>query len=245
MKRYQLCVFDIDGVLNPAGKPVQKVSIQAIEMLESNNIQISYASGKHPWYITGGLVFSGLLRENTIVVGEAGGHVFFPKKKERILYTTYLQDIRTLRNRFYEQKFFENEFWEEPKETLFSLFPQKRERIPEFADVLQTIIQKEHLNIYIITHVDALDAMQKGLSKKVGLEILCECLNILLDEMIAFGDGMNDLEMLSCVGYPVAVGNAEERIKEIVEERGGYISKRKYGEGVLEAVNYLIENVIE
>jgi HAD superfamily hydrolase (TIGR01484 family) len=243
MCKYRLCVFDIDGVLNPAGKPVQKESTQALRKLTTHGLKISYASGKHPWYITGGLIFSGLLGEDTIVIGEAGGHVFFPHSKKSILYTKYLQDIRRLKRTFYEKNI-PYEFWEEPKETLFSLFPRKWEDIPRFKVIFQEIIRKNKLNLYVVTHVDAIDAMQNGLSKKVGLKVLSQTLDISLDEMIAVGDGRNDLEMLSCVGYPVAVANAEDEIKKLVKNRNGYISKKKYGEGVLEAVNHLIENVL-
>lgn len=238
---YKLCVFDIDGVLNPAGKSVQKESMEALEKLEEHGLGISFASGKHPWYITGGLVFSGLLRENTIVIGESGGHVFFPREMEFVLYTEYLEDVRKLKKIFYEKMVSQHEFWEEPKETLFTLFLKNTKEIPELADKLEKIIQDEKLNLYVIRQVDAIDVMQKELSKEVGLKVLCNRLNMSLEEMIGFGDGMNDFEMLSCVGYPVAVANAVDEIKNLVKTRGGYISKSKYGEGVLEAVNYLIE----
>ena len=238
---YKLCVFDIDGVLNPAGKAVQKESIQALEKLENYGFGISFASGKHPWYITGGLVFSGLLRENTIVIGESGGHVFFPRKMDYVLYTKHLEDVRELKKIVYEKQFFSYEIWEEPKETSFTLFLKKKEEIPEFADILRKIIHEEQLNLYIIEQVDAVDVMQEGLSKEVGLRVLCERLDITLEEIIGFGDGMNDLEMLSSVGYPVAVANAVDEIKNVVRNRCGYISKSKCGEGVLEAVDFLIE----
>lgn len=243
---YRLCVFDIDGVLNPAGRPVQKESITALERLEKLGLKISFASGKHPWYIAGGLVFSGLLRKDTVIIGESGGHVFFPRKMESVLYTKYLQDIKKLKKIVYDNQIFAYEVWEEPKETSFTLFLKKKEEIPEFSNMLRKIIQKEKLNVYIIKQVDAVDVIQEGLNKEVGLKILSEHLNISLEEMIGFGDGLNDLEMLSCVGYPVAVANAVDEIKNVVKKREGYISRSKYGKGVLEAVNYLIErNIIK
>ena len=238
---YKLCVFDIDGVLNPAGKAVQKESMKALEKLQEHGLKISFASGKHPWYITGGLVFSGLLREDTIVIGESGGHVFFPREMGYVLYTEHLGDVKKLKKIVYGKQFFSYEIWEEPKETSFTLFLKKKEEIPEFADILRKIIQEEKLNLYIIEQVDAVDIMQEGLSKEVGLKVLCERLDITLEEIIGFGDGINDLEMLSCVGYPVAVANAVDEIKNVVSNRGGYISRLKCGEGVLEAVDFLIE----
>ena len=211
--KYKMCVFDIDGVLNPTGKSVQKESIEALKKLEKRGLRISFASGKHPWHITGGLVFSGLLKEDMVIIGEAGGHVFFPQSKQSILYSRYIGDITKLKKLFYGQKVFVDRFWEEPKETMFSIFPKKKEEVHQLADYLQRIISRDNLNLYTIKQVDAVDVMQKGLNKRIGLEVICEHVNISLEEMIAFGDGMNDLEMLSCVGYPVAVANAVERIK--------------------------------
>ncbi len=247
--KYKLCVFDIDGVLNPAREPVQKESIKALKKLEKHGLGISFASGKHPWYITGGLVFSGLLREDTVVIGESGGHVFFPHEMKYVLYTEHLEDVKKLRKIFYEKMVSQYKFWEEPKEALFTLFLRNREKISELAEKLEKIIQNEKLNLYVIRQVDAVDVMQKGLSKEVGLKVLCKQLDISPDEMIGFGDGRNDLEMLSYVGYPVAVANAVDEIKSLVEGRmtnegKGYISEANYGEGVLEAVNYLIKKKI-
>jgi HAD superfamily hydrolase (TIGR01484 family) len=241
---YKLCVFDIDGVLNPAGCPVQKESITGIEELEEHGLKISFASGKHPWYITGGLVFSGLLRPDTVIVGESGGHVFFPREKEKILYTRYIDDIKEVKRHFFEILAPEYEVWEEPKETLLSLFPRKWEDIPQVSRDLETITRTENLNLYVIAHVDAVDVMQNGLSKKTGLTVVAEHLGIGFEEMIGVGDGMNDLEMLSSVGYPVAVANAHEKIKEVVRERGGYISEEKFGGGVLEAVRHITREIL-
>ena len=241
---YRLCVFDIDGVLNPAGCPVQKEGIAGIEKLEEHGLEITFASGKHPWYITGGLVFSGLLRPDTIVVGESGGHVFFPREKERVLYIRFIDDIKKVKHHFFETLAPDYEVWEEPKETLFSLFPKKWEDIPHVSRDLETIIMREQLNLYVIAHVDAVDVMQNGLSKKTGLTVVAEHLGIQFEEMIGVGDGMNDLEMLSSVGYPVAVANADDRVKEIVRERGGYISEEKFGEGVLEAATHITRKIL-
>ncbi|MBU7031578.1 MAG: HAD-IIB family hydrolase [Theionarchaea archaeon] len=240
---FKLAIFDIDGVLNPAGCPVQPESMAALKALETHDVKISYASGKHPWYITGGLIFSGLLRKDTIIVGESGGHVFFPNQKQSMLYTTYIEDMQILRKIFKEDDLM-NECWEEPKETLFSLFPRKREIVPLVAHRFEGIIRDNNLQAYVISHVDAVDALQMGLSKEIGLSILSEYLGISMEEMIAFGDGMNDVEMLSTVGFPVAVANAEEPIKTLVKKRGGYITSQPYGRGVLEATDYIIESLL-
>jgi hydroxymethylpyrimidine pyrophosphatase-like HAD family hydrolase len=52
-----------------------------------------------------------------------------------------------------------------------------------------------------------------GVHKASGLKKLGDLLNIDLSEMIAFGDGANDFEMIEKVGLGVAMDNAIEGLK--------------------------------
>lgn len=54
----------------------------------------------------------------------------------------------------------------------------------------------------------------KGVDKKITLENLGKKLHIKLEEMIFFGDGLNDLPIMGKVGCSVAMGNALDEIKE-------------------------------
>ncbi len=58
----------------------------------------------------------------------------------------------------------------------------------------------------------------KGINKSVTLENLGKDINIQLDEMMFFGDGLNDLEVMESVGYGIAMGNALDEIKEKANE---------------------------
>jgi Cof subfamily protein (haloacid dehalogenase superfamily) len=51
-------------------------------------------------------------------------------------------------------------------------------------------------------------------NKAVGLTKLLEKLGIAPDEAVAFGDGLNDIEMLSLVGMGVAMGSARDEVKQ-------------------------------
>ena len=51
-----------------------------------------------------------------------------------------------------------------------------------------------------------------GYSKADGVRILCEALGIGTDEVVVFGDGGNDLEMLGAVENSVAVANATPEV---------------------------------
>lgn len=51
-------------------------------------------------------------------------------------------------------------------------------------------------------------------SKGAGLKALCDHLEFSLEEVVAFGDGDNDKEMLEMAGIGVAMGNAKPAAKD-------------------------------
>lgn len=53
-----------------------------------------------------------------------------------------------------------------------------------------------------------------GVNKSVGLRALADKLGIAMSEVVAVGDGGNDLAMLGVVGMPVAMGNASQAVKD-------------------------------
>lgn len=54
-----------------------------------------------------------------------------------------------------------------------------------------------------------------GVNKAVGLQALAKRLGISMDEVVAVGDGGNDLAMLKAVGMPVAMGNASRDVCDV------------------------------
>lgn len=59
-----------------------------------------------------------------------------------------------------------------------------------------------------------LEVMAKGVSKGVALARVAERLGLTAAEIIAFGDGRNDLEMLRYAGKGVLMANADPALKE-------------------------------
>jgi hypothetical protein len=63
-----------------------------------------------------------------------------------------------------------------------------------------------------------LEVMAGGVSKGAALERICKRRGLDLSEVIAFGDGLNDLEMLRTAGSGVLMGNADPRLKSALSE---------------------------
>ena len=74
-----------------------------------------------------------------------------------------------------------------------------------------------------------------GVHKALAIEYLIEHLGLSKETTFAYGDGINDMEMLQYVNYGIAMGNANEALKEIAcditgthDEDGIYNSFKKY-----------------
>lgn len=64
----------------------------------------------------------------------------------------------------------------------------------------------------------AINIVNKNVSKGNAINGLCKFLKIKMEEVIAIGDGQNDISMIEMAGLGVAMGNAKEEVKEIANE---------------------------
>jgi HAD hydrolase, family IIB len=64
----------------------------------------------------------------------------------------------------------------------------------------------------------SIDVIPAGTNKGVALAWLGDRLGIRLADMVAFGDGGNDVEMLRSVGTGVAMANASEPVKRVCDD---------------------------
>ena len=61
------------------------------------------------------------------------------------------------------------------------------------------------------------EIIPKGIDKGRGMELVCRYYGARLDDTIAFGDSMNDYEMMQTAGISVAMGNACEELKRVAD----------------------------
>ena len=97
----------------------------------------------------------------------------------------------------------------------------------ELPTVGMGILEEENVQHYrnLFPSLDFIDAgminhydvVKKGENKKKSLIYLCEKLNIIKEEIIAVGDGVNDIEMIEYAEIGVAMGNACDELKKIAD----------------------------
>lgn len=131
-------------------------------------------------------------------------------------------------NRFYIP--LEHEWKDLEIQKLLLIDPQKPGRIDEVLKHLEPY--KDQLNIVRYDGRSA-DIMAKTSNKAMGIQNVAKALQIDLQSIMAVGDAKNDIEMIKQVGKGIAVGNANEELKQYAY----YLCENKNAAGVLEAVN--------
>lgn len=99
---------------------------------------------------------------------------------------------------------------------------------------------KEHISI---VHSGDIwwDVMSSTINKGVALQEYMNKYNIQRDEVIVFGDYMNDYEMLEAVDYSFAMANAVERVKAV----SNFMAPSNNEEGVMIILQDVLEGTFE
>jgi len=92
----------------------------------------------------------------------------------------------------------------------------------------------EHLKI-IRWHKNSCDLLPINGSKAAGIEVILQLLGLTKDNIIVFGDGLNDIEMFEYAGFSVAMGNAHKEAKASAD----FVTKDLVDDGILHAVKVL------
>lgn len=118
------------------------------------------------------------------------------------------------------------------------------ERVSCFSEDLEFLLKlkKDVLKVPDITITQAqprdLEIGHLESSKGKALKYLAEYLNVDSNEVIAMGDGHNDMDMIEYAGIGVAMGNAHDDVKEMAD----YVTGMCENDGVADALEKFILN---
>jgi len=106
-------------------------------------------------------------------------------------------------------------------------FGEFREKFQAGGKYRASLVQSEH---------NFLEILPEGVNKGTALAGLADHLGLTLDEVVCFGDNLNDLEMIQRAGMGVAMGNAHEMLKE----KADLIAPLNTESGVGQVINKII-----
>ncbi len=73
------------------------------------------------------------------------------------------------------------------------------------------------IHVHMFADKKGADVVERKASKAVGLARLCDFYKIPLSQTIAFGDSMNDYDIVKAAGIGIAMGNAMDELKRAAD----------------------------
>ncbi len=207
---HKLLVFDLDGTLANVGKGMANADVEKLIALEKRGYIIAICSGKPSYYLCGFARQLGLTEP--ILVGENGATFQFgidlpPKRYEVYPISERAgEQMEMMRALFHREC--KDKIWYQPNEVELSPFPKDEETF----EALQRLIDErksllDELEIY--RHIDCFDLIPKNINKSNGLAYLIKLLGLEEKDIIAVGDGVNDIPMFEFAD--VAIGIVPDR----------------------------------
>ena len=250
--------FDIDGTLWDRERRIPQSTQTALSKLHENGIYTFICSGRAPSYIKDpsllALGFDGILAGlgTCVTLGdqELVCETIAPKQLQQTL--EVLKKYRmpvVLEGKTYHYitaaDFAGDPFLEVLKSELGEQLLELGEHelqweANKFSAVIdQANYQKalEELSPWydFLVHDNAVvEGVPKGFSKASGIQVVCEKLEIAHEDTYAFGDSVNDLEMLTYVGHGIAMGNGTPKAKQAAD----YVTDAIHKDGIYNACKY-------
>ncbi|OEH92996.1 Cof-type HAD-IIB family hydrolase [Bacillus solimangrovi] len=253
----KIVFFDIDGTLLNHNKELPDSTREALQQLQRKGIHVAIATGRGPF------MFEPLREELGIdsYVSFNGQYVVF---EDEVIYKKPLdfkliQQLEVEANeRNHPMVFLDHEamksnatfhpFIEESMKSIKFEHPTYDATYYHSREIYQALVfcegnaeqayeEKYNEGLHFIRwHNYCIDVLPNGGSKSVGIQNMIERLNISNENVYAFGDGLNDIEMLSSVGTGIAMGNGKQEAKDVasiitrnVDEDGIYYGLKEVG----------------
>jgi hypothetical protein len=102
----------------------------------------------------------------------------------------------------------------------------------------RSLLQTQPFEVELVDTKYAIHIKSIKINKGIGLQKLAGMMGLEADDFVAIGDSANDAEMFEAAGFGIAVANGDERIKEVAN----YVTEASFGDGAVEAIEFLESN---
>lgn len=232
--KYKMIAIDLDGTLLDDNKEIPKLNKAVIQQAIRKGIKVVFVTGRSRLNTVPIVTQLDLRGEDTHIISNCGATKFIPQQKLMWLDTLDLpvcgsNAVTKYANyKYYEQlqrKVIEDKLWDNglqiiPRFTgtkVLSLVVNPKSKGE--TQVLESILN-EHFTVYSAQYGDeqyCIDIVEQGTNKGDTLLQYAKSYNIAPHEIVAFGDGNNDVPMLQKVGLGIAMGNAPIEVKRLAD----------------------------
>ncbi|ALS78145.1 Cof-type HAD-IIB family hydrolase [Planococcus kocurii] len=251
----KLLLLDIDGTLLDSHKKLPASAKEALQQARLNGHDLAIATGRGPFMITSILeelkidtyiTFNGqyISHNNKVVHKQA---IEAKMLNEILAYAEQRNHPIVFMN---EEKMVSSiDFHPDIEESIQTLKIPHPETEKDFHlnhEVYQALVfcEKEEEQQYhdafkevdfVRWHRVSCDISPKGGTKASGIKKLIRATGHSIEDTIAFGDGLNDLDMMDVAGYSVAMANGHEETKK----RASYVTEHVDNDGLAKAFKHL------
>ena len=221
---YQVVASDLDGTLLSPDHTLSPYAKETLKLLTARGINFVFATGRH--HVDVGQIRDNLeiksymITSNGARVHDLDGNLIFAHNLDRDIASDLFGVVNDnpdiITNVYRDDEWFMNRH--RPEEMRFF-----KEAVFQYALYEPGLLEPEGVSKVFFTCVSfstltCLEVMAGGVSKGHALEAVAKKLGYSLKDCIAFGDGMNDAEMLSMAGKGCIMGSAHQRLKDLHPE---------------------------
>ncbi len=262
MNRRKAIFFDIDGTLFDKGDPVPESAVRAIKDLRRNGHLAFVCSGRSRIMIPEEAIlsigFDGVIAACGMYASFQGNVLFDDEMTQEQL--SYILPTLKSTETMYILEGTEYIYYDEHTigKAIDDWYVQAiRAMVPGSFCVVPEDITKIHANkisiqvppkrmdevtlraerdFDLLLHNENIaEIVPRGFTKAGGIRRVCEILGIEREDTLAFGDSINDVDMLRYVGTGIVMGNGTQ----IAKENADYITSGVYEDGVKRALEHL------
>lgn len=258
MEAIKLILVDIDGTLLNDQLEVTPMTREAILKLREVNIQFGIATGRSPYAVKKLIRLWGIEEAVDVILGFNGSALLDVRNDEMSsFFMLDGQAILDLKREFGDldcnMGVYDRETYHALKDdeiarktAQFNHFNLVVDDLSAYTDTYvnkvlitaEAAVIDEIIKRYNHHHAESYHAFRSGdvrlecvnpeISKSKGIALLCEKMHLTADEVMTFGDMMNDYDMIrDYVG--VAMGNADERLKSVARYQTASINEDGIG----------------
>lgn len=255
----KLIAADMDGTLLDSNKKLSPYLFDLVKKLKEKQVKFAIASGRQYFNllenfqdIKEDLVY---ISDNGSIVYDRGQSIYVDEiNKNEVIKA--LKDVRRGKGMYPILCGVESAYVENDNEIFLEnarMYYAKLEMVEDLMDVLEKdkicklavfdevdaeknafkLLEKYNNNLMVcLSGHNWVDLMNLGVNKGKAIKIIQENYNISYDETMAFGDYLNDYEMMQSCKYSYAMENAHPKLKEVCN----YIAKSNDEDGVVNAI---------
>lgn len=241
---YKLAVFDVDGTLVSRGKRVLlPTTVEALKQLQEKGVKIAIASGRPPFAMEPSVLnevdFDFFVCSNGTFIMNAQHEELYREEMPKEIVEALTNDITDKDDAILYQ-FEDNAYIYHGQKRIVSMIDHclgrsdilvdDREHTERHTSSLPyaavAYISNKNIEAYRSAYPEYrfepfmrnyYDIYLKKCTKATGIEQICKAMNISMDDVICFGDALNDVEMLKQCGCGVAMGDALEKAKAVAD----------------------------